>query len=164
MIIRDPRDVLVSHVYYATDIYKGHSLHDAYVSLPNMDARLETEIRGTKEFPFLPDARTRFMRKLGWIKKPFVCTVRFENLIQQPEGTIGIMLDHLEARGGCLLMDRAEAIRILIANSKPEKSPTFRSGRVGGWREYFTPELKRLFKDVTGDLLLQMGYEDDDHW
>lgn len=164
MIIRDPRDILVSHVFYAKDIYPGHSLHEIYSSLPDMEARLKVEIEGTTEYPFLPNARLRFLRKLGWIFKPYVCVVRFEDLIHSPELSIYSMLDHLEKKGGVLLRDRDTAVRTLLANSQPEKSPTFRKGSVGEWKKYFTPQLKQLFKDVTGDLLVQMGYEEDDLW
>jgi hypothetical protein len=47
---------------------------------------------------------------------------------------------------------------------QPKKSHTFRSGKTGGWREHFTDEHKKLFKDMTGDLLLKLDYEKDDDW
>jgi len=33
-----------------------------------------------------------------------------------------------------------------------------------GWRTSFTPENKALFKEVAGDLLIQLGYEKDNDW
>ena len=48
--------------------------------------------------------------------------------------------------------------------SQPKKSHTFRSGKTGGWREHFNDEHKKLFKDVTGGLLVKLEYEKDNDW
>ncbi len=45
-IFRDPRDVVVSHVYYVTDMEARHVHHDHYQSLPDFDARLKVSILG----------------------------------------------------------------------------------------------------------------------
>ena len=55
-------------------------------------------------------------------------------------------------------------IDILIEDIEPRKSHTFRSGKTGGWREYFKDEHKQLFKDVAGNLLVELGYEDSNDW
>ena len=47
----------------------------------------------------------------------------------------------------------------LESSIDPKRSPTFRSGKAGGWRTQFSPENKQLFKDIAGDLLVQLGYE-----
>jgi hypothetical protein len=36
---------------------------------------------------------------------------------------------------------------------------TFRRGQIGGWRQHFKPEHIAAFKDVTGDLVVNLGYE-----
>ncbi len=46
----------------------------------------------------------------------------------------------------------------------PHRSPTFRKGKIGGWRESFTDEHKHLFKEIAGDLLIRLGYEADFDW
>ena len=33
-----------------------------------------------------------------------------------------------------------------------------------GWREFFTDEHKKLFKDVAGDLVVRLGYEKTNDW
>src|SRR5919106_5848211 len=45
-ILRDPRDVVVSHVFYVTDMEARHVHHDYYQSLPDFDARLRVSILG----------------------------------------------------------------------------------------------------------------------
>jgi hypothetical protein len=47
---------------------------------------------------------------------------------------------------------------------QPRKSHTFRSGKTGGWKQHFTDEHKSLFKDVAGDLLVKLGYEENNDW
>ena len=41
----------------------------------------------------------------------------------------------------------------------PRRSPTFRSGRPGEWRQVFTDKNVSTFKHATGDLALRWGYE-----
>jgi hypothetical protein len=52
----------------------------------------------------------------------------------------------------------------LVEAIQPKKSHTFRSGKTGGWKNHFTDAHKKLFKDVAGDLLVQLGYEKDNDW
>lgn len=40
----------------------------------------------------------------------------------------------------------------------------FRKGIVGDWKNHFTEELKEYFKERTGDLLVQAGYEKNMDW
>ncbi|MCK4582902.1 hypothetical protein KAU18_06255, partial [Candidatus Bathyarchaeota archaeon] len=41
--------------------------------------------------------------------------------------------------------------------------PIYRSAH-GRWRNEFTEEDKRLFKATAGDLLITLGYEEDNDW
>jgi hypothetical protein len=73
------------------------------------------------------------------------------------------MLDAVERTGYRIAFPREKALwRPRRRFSR--RSRTFRSGTAGGWRERFTPEHKRLFLDVAGDLLVQLGYERNDNW
>ena len=52
----------------------------------------------------------------------------------------------------------------LESSINPTKSPTFRSGKTGEWKQYFTNEHKKVFKAIAGDLLVQLGYEKNYDW
>ena len=52
-IYRDPRDMLVSHVFYATDIYDEHGMHHYYEKLNSMEARLNAAIEGSLRLAIL---------------------------------------------------------------------------------------------------------------
>ena len=41
-IYRDPRDMLVSQVFFATDMYEEHGMHAYYKSLPDFSARSQS--------------------------------------------------------------------------------------------------------------------------
>ena len=43
-IYRDPRDMLVSQVFFATDMHEEHGMHEYYNSLPDFTARLNVAI------------------------------------------------------------------------------------------------------------------------
>ena len=58
-IFRDPRDVVVSHVFYVTEMEPNHVHHDYYQSLPDFDARLKVSILGR------PDAEWNFPTSPG---------------------------------------------------------------------------------------------------
>lgn len=164
-ILRDPRDMLVSHVYYATDMYEGHGMHEIYTRLPNMDERLKVAICGVQEGEQrLPDVAERYQRMAGWLECPEVMLLHFEDFILDRESTISAMLDHLERAGYTLPLDRQTAIHRIAQAIDPKRSPTFRKGRVGDWREHFNDKNKTLFKEVAGDLLVRLGYEPDNNW
>ncbi|MBK8428171.1 MAG: sulfotransferase domain-containing protein [Lewinellaceae bacterium] len=163
-IFRDPRDVVVSHVFYVTDMEARHVHHDYYQSLPDFNARLKVSILGRPnadiEFSNIAD---RFAPYLGWLDHPEVLTIHFEDLIHAREATLIHIMDHLLNRippptTRQLILDSLET------SINPKKSPTFRSGKTGEWKKYFTDEHKKIFKEVAGDLLVKLGYEKYNDW
>jgi hypothetical protein len=164
-IIRDPRDMLVSHLHYATTMYSGHGMHKYYNQLPTMDERLKVAIRGINEDGVrMAGVAERYARWVGFIDQPEILVLHFEDLITNRHAKLSDMLDHLEASGYTLQIDREAAIKKLSEAINPSKSPTFRKGRSGEWRRQFNEEHKQLFNDLTGDLLIRLGYEEDQNW
>jgi hypothetical protein len=163
-IYRDPRDQLVSHVFYAKDIHTGHGMHDYYNNvLTTMEERLNVAIEGCK-LPGLglPTIWERYVVHFGWFERDDVLCVKFEDLILNKEQTIGEILDYIATYGVEYAVDRQQAIKILSHAIEPRKSGTFRKGKPGNWKEHFTEENKLRFKAVAGDLLTRLGYEDSD--
>lgn len=163
---RDPRDVVVSHVFYVTEINPHHVHHQHYANeLTSFDQRLRTSILGRPDFaePF-PDVRARFEPYMGWLDVPEVLLVRYEDVLANQAEELGRIFDHGVGRGFRTRLSRDQAVAKLAGSIKPKKSPTFRSGGSGGWKQHFTPAHKELFKAVTGDLLQRLGYEKDQNW
>ncbi len=163
-IYRDPRDQLVSHVFYAKDIHTGHGMHDYYNNvLTTMEERLNVAIEGC-DLPGLglPTVWERYAEHFGWFERDDVLCLKFEDLILNKERAIGDLLDYIEGFGVDFSVPRQQAIVVLSESIKPKKSGTFRKGQPGNWKAHFTKENKRRFKAVAGDLLSRLGYEDND--
>lgn len=164
-IYRDPRDLLVSQVYFATDMHDGHAMHGFYKSLPDFGERLKVAITGIdRDGLYMVSARQRYASVFEWLDQPNVLCIRFEDLIHNRAAMLEAMLDEVERTGYQIPTPRTQTLAILERSIQPKKSHTFRSGKTGSWREHFSGEHKELFKEVTGDLLVRLGYEKDNDW
>jgi hypothetical protein len=165
-IYRDPRDMLVSHVFYATEMNLQHGMHSYYTeNLTTMEERINAAIAGVAEPGYeLANVRQRYDSYWGWFEQPAVLRLRYEDLILEREAALGLLLDHLESHGFSTKLTRREALATLVRSIAPGKSGTFRKGQPGNWREYFTELNKDTFHQVAGDLLVALGYETDRNW
>jgi sulfotransferase family protein len=163
-IFRDPRDVVVSHVFYVTKMEMRHVHHAYYASLPDLASRLKVSILGRSNSDAeFPDIAARFAPYLGWLDQPSVMKIHFEDLIDDRTTTLNRILDRFLSRVP-LQAPRRLILAALESSIDPERSPTFRSGKTGEWKKYFTDEHKEIFKDTAGDLLVRLGYEKDNDW
>jgi len=164
-IYRDPRDMLVSQVFFATDMHEEHGMHAYYKSLPDFGARLNVAITGIdRDGLKMVSVKQRYEGVFEWLAQKNVMCLRFEDLINNRDASLNAMLAEVEKTGYKIPTPREQAVAILVEAINPKKSHTFRSGKTGGWREHFSDEHKKLFKDVAGDLLVQLGYEKNNDW
>jgi hypothetical protein len=164
-IYRDPRDLLVSHVFFATDMNEEHAMYDYYNSLPDLGARLNVAITGIDQNGLkMVSVQRRYEGVFQWLEQKNVLCIRFEDLINNRDATLTSMLDEVEKTGYQIPTPREQALAVLVEAIQPKKSHTFRSGKTGGWREFFTDEHKKLFKDIAGDLVVKLGYEKSNDW
>lgn len=167
-ISRDPRDLLVSQVFFATDMQEEHGMHAYYNSLPDIGARLKVAITGIDQDGLhMVSVKQRYEGVFQWLdasRQKNVLCLRFEDLINDRDATLNAMLDEVEKTGYQIPTPREQALSVLVEAIQPKKSHTFRSGKSGGWREFFTEEHRKLFKGVAGDLLVRLGYEKDNEW
>jgi hypothetical protein len=165
-VYRDPRDMIVSHIFYATQMHPRHWMRRYYTEqLSTMEERIDAAIKGVQEpGSELTPIRQRYLGYLGWLEQPGVLSLRFEDLILERSAAFGQLLDYLEERGFSPRLPRSQAISILEQAIAPKKSGTFRKGKPGNWREHFTDRNIATFKEHTGDLLLRLGYENSLDW
>ncbi len=164
-IYRDPRDMLVSQVFFATDMQEEHGMHEYYKSLPDFGERLKVAITGIdRDGLKMVSVKQRYDGVFAWLETRGVLCIRFEDLVNNRDATLNQMIDEVEKTGYKIPTPRGEALAILAEAIQPRKSHTFRSGKTGGWREFFTANHKQLFKDVAGDLLVRLGYEKTNDW
>ena len=164
-IYRDPRDMLVSQVFFATDMHEEHGMYEYYNTLPDFGERLKVAITGIdRDGLYMVSVKQRYEGVFQWLEQKHVICIRFEDLINNRDATLNAMLDEVQSTGYKIPTAREQALAILVDAIQPRKSHTFRSGKTGGWREHFTNEHKKLFKDVAGDLLVRLGYETNNDW
>ena len=176
-ILRDPRDVVISHAFFLADKAVDHVHHEYYRRLASLDERIRASILGrpgwvdadhpnddeSSESDF-PNIGARFQPYLEWLSQSNVLALRFEDFILSRPQALTRLLDYAERRGFQTRVSREQACGILSKAIDPKSSFTFRGGRVGDWQKHFTPEHKELFKRCAGDLLIRLGYEKDDDW
>lgn len=165
-IFRDPRDVVVSHVFYITDMAPSHHHHKYYTEvLANFNDRLKVSILGLPESDVeFPDIANRFTPYMNWLGRPEVLPLHFEDFVHDRPTVLIKVLDHFLNRVDTLPTPRERILDILVNNIDPGRSPTFRTGKTGEWEKYFTDEHKHIFKDVAGDLLVRLGYVKNNDW
>lgn len=164
-IYRDPRDMLVSQVFFATDMHEGHGMHEYYNSLPDFGTRLKVAITGIdRDGLKMVSVKQRYEGVFQWLDQKNVMCIRFEDLINNRDATLLSMLDEVEKTGYKIPTPREKALTVLVEAIQPGKSHTFRSGKTGGWVNHFSEEHKSLFKEVAGDLLVRLGYEENNDW
>lgn len=167
LILRDPRDVVVSHAHYVAST-PVHFLYEVYQPLSE-EERLMASIAGVGagevHAPMCLDIRRRYQNMLGWCAQPYVYTTYFEKLVgpdgggnaQIQEREIAAIARHL---GYELQPEKAQS----IARGAFGASATFHKGQIGGWRERFSAEHKKVFKRIAGQLLVDLGYESNLNW
>jgi hypothetical protein len=170
-MIRDIRDLAYSNVYYYTFRDSAHPLHRYFCRLPNDNERLTASILGVTaddadDGQHWGTIGERVQQYLGWIDEPSCLTIRFEDLIgkagggedQKQHETVRCIIDHLE------LSFSEPEINDICQQTFSTKSRTFRKGHIRDWKNHFTENHKQLFKEVAGDILIQMGYENNYNW
>jgi hypothetical protein len=95
--------------------------------------------------------------------------VRYEELLKRPIEEIGRLLEFLGADADEVLVERLiEATRFEQKSNRKsgreDSSSRFRKGIAGDWKNVFTEEDKHTFREVAGDLLTRLGYEEDENW
>lgn len=168
-IIRDPRDVVVSSAFYMTHLER-HIMHRRYSrDFKTEHDRIMATISG---FPPGPNGLgsvsigRRIEGYLGWFAARGVYACRFEDLIGPNGGgdrrvqraEIEAITRHLGYSLSPERMDR------LARKTWSDRSPTFRKGVIGDWRNHFTDEHIVAFKEVAGRHLITLGYEHDLDW
>lgn len=161
-IIRDPRAIALSHVYYVSK-EKEHPLNDYYNRvLKTFDERLEFSVTGgfAGGGLYLESLGERSRGIHGWVCCGDVLTVKFEDLVgEQGGGTRGrqytAICNVLEFIG---LEGEDSLIRRCQDELFGDRGRTFRSGRVDEWRQAFSSKQLQLCDELAGDMIDVWGY------
>lgn len=168
LIYRDPRAVVVSEAHYLREMNHWHKLAPYFRRVPSITEAIALSITGLDPTDSggvnYPNIARRFARYAGWLHDADCLAIRYEDLLSESRPRIIAEMAELYARHCSQKFDRSACVAAMTASIAPEKSHTFRTGKKTGWQREFTPELRRLFNDVAGDLLIELGYERDRSW
>ncbi len=123
-VYRDLRDVVISEAHYLRTINRWHRLHPYFRDLPSVDDAIMLSIRGlpddNKGIDF-PNIASRFSRYAGWLNRPGVCCVRYEDLIgEQRDEVIARMVNHYADRCSARI-DADQIVAEAIAQIDPQR-------------------------------------------
>lgn len=173
-IYRDPRDVVVSLLYW----WGQHTETDTWPyryfrKLQSKDERLSFLIQGWPEKPKLagfpeqiqfPDIANRFALYRPWLSEPSCLSVRFEDLrnLETRDLTCRRIVSHVLGDSQDMPID--SMVDRMIAGGAWNRSQTFRNGTGGEWRKLFKTDHIETFKHHAGQLLMELEYETDMDW
>ena len=167
-IYRDPRDVVVSEANYLFNMNKWHRLHGYFKKYKSLEDRIKFAILGNefhKTNTLYGNINSRYLDYIGWIKNPNVFSVKYEDLIgSHKESKLEEIINYYLLMNNNVSIDFKQFFLNSISSINPSKSHTFHSGGSGKWKNFFNNEHKDLFKKYAGDLLVNLGYENDLNW
>ena len=172
-MVRDPRDIVVSGYHYhlwtkerwvhiPMEEYGGKTYQE-YLNELDQAEGIATEIRRQSGIMFKGMAAWDYAQ-------PEFLELRYEEVIADEETWFTRLFRHYGFTEAAI----AESVSIARAFSfskitgrkigEQQQGDHLRSGRHGQWRDEFTPEHIALFKELTGDLVVRLGYETDPGW
>ncbi len=167
LILRDPRDVVVSLTFHIKS-WPDHRYHQHFTDVLQTDEeRLMASIVGVQAVGRRPLANIgrRLQNYLPWLHVTYNFTTRFERLVgPQGGGRAEDQLVEIEGIARHLGMNLSSEQIAGMASRLFGQGATFRQGRIGSWKERFNEEHKAAFKRVAGEQLVELGYEPDLDW
>jgi len=163
VLFRDLRDVAVSHYFYVRNTWH----HPEYDDYKDLDIE-----GGIKHF-----ARTLLPAFTKWIyswkqnaDSELGLIIRYEDMKVDTFKVFSKVVDHYNLPSG------EKTLKTIIkkysfenqsggrSRGEENQSSFYRKGVSGDWKNHFTDEITKLFKEKVGQLLIDVGYEEDFKW
>lgn len=171
LIIRDPRAQVVSMAHWVKKnqtvwkkyknvnlsavitnlIFDGSDIYSTQFTAPEMK-----ELKGISDF---------YSWYLPWVERRDICVVRFEDFVGiQGGGTKEKQIQAIKKIASFLDTPLTDAKIGYISDNLFGGTYTFKEGKIDSWKRYLTQDHRDAFKNVAGQLLIDLGYEDDFEW
>ena len=181
-IIRDGRDVAVSVIHHVwsyakneggmydlepEELEKRHAYREGSMDLLAESLFTEERLAGiAKEWRTTVGKATE--DGLALLGSNYI-EVRYEDLLERPVEEVGRLLKFLGADSSEETAKRSVETTGFELTSKRKRgqedsSSRSRKGVSGDWKNVFTEEDRRIFKEDAGELLIKLGYEQDNNW
>jgi hypothetical protein len=168
-LIRDPRDVVVSgyHYHLRTDESWVHEPKERYGDRSYQDYLRSIDQHAGLMAEIERSARSTLAEMAAWpYLQPGVLELRYEDMVENEVETFTRLFRFYGFTATAV--DRGLAIvRQFSRRHGPpagETDPHVRSGQPGEWRQALGPDHVERFKELTGDLVVRLGYEVDLDW
>ncbi len=167
LILRDPRDVVVSHAFFVSE-NPYNTCYELYRHLSTGE-RIMTSIAGiqkSEEFGIkLLNIRERIECLLPWTSSNGNCTILFERLVgPEGRGTLSVQMQELNKIATHLGFNCSHQELEDLRGNVFGGTETFRSGTSGGWKAHMGEEHKDACKSLIGQVLIDLGYEKNFDW
>jgi len=185
VLARDGRDVLTSYWFYRMRAFEKQMTDDDQVIKRNYLQAFGGDFDPDNPGAHLPEfIRYEFANprgaRLNWAdycrawwmpeRSPSNAYLTYEQLIEDTAGTLVRAIEHVT--GEPADQHRVErAVQHYSMESFTGRSPGeedrasfVRKGVAGDWKNHFTPEAARVFDELAGDMLIELGYEQDRQW
>ncbi|MBN4060258.1 sulfotransferase domain-containing protein [Planctomycetaceae bacterium AH-315-I19] len=185
VLTRDGRDVMTSYwFYYVRGIENKITYNHAALAqqfrqrygeefdTQNTSKHLATFIRN--EFANPRGARQNWAdynrvwydpARFSWIGY-----LTYEQLLSDPVGAMSKAISHVTDKPADEARIRRTVDHFSMSSDtgrkqgEEDRSSFIRKGIAGDWKNHFTPETARVFNELAGDMLIKLGYEQDDSW
>ena len=161
LILRDPRDVVVSHARYVAKS-PDHFLYNHYHALSDSE-RIMRSIQGVifqdPDHPVLLNIYDRYHHLLDWMDSPTNYTTFFEKLVgPNGGGSRESQLIELRNIGEHLELSYDRGTIEKVADLLFGGTGTFHRGLIGSWRHHFSKVHESAFNQIAGSLLKKFDF------
>ncbi len=167
ILIRDPRDYVISHKHFLDYFRGGKGKLDNYVSkLENNNDKLSSIILGLNFHDAILSPVYEHFQNFGlkWIDDNSL-VVRYEDLIIRKSGRVEERtVKTVETILDLIGLKYSNLEQFILDGSNPSRSPTFRSGKIGDWKKEFSDFTIEQMKICAPNLVSALGYESDENW
>jgi len=170
-VYRDPRDSVVSFAYYIAKLRQNWPelsqrplddiIMEVITNVASVRSYNEESIWNMPDLQSFTDIYSLFDAYSGWMEQPFMYMTKFEKFVGPRDELLGEIINIARHLGIEMDLNKAEEVAVELFS---ESTQTFRKGITGEWKTHFNEEHKRVFKNVAGQLLIDLGYEKDFNW
>lgn len=187
VLMRDPRDIIVSYYHFLVYGQQGAKLPDQFHPDAFKEERFLQILEGHSDLNFgdiytdWPGLEVIMDYFLTALHSPNMYVIRFEELHQDPLQAYWKLLKWLKLARDPLKPLNDEILNQFIYlgtfehqskgqlkrgqnNLSSLKTNACRKGIMGDWKNHFTPAITKCFKELAGQHLIQLDYEQNMDW